>query len=97
MSTDGMGNVQEETFIAALSWNYAQFDNLGYSFMVIFKCLTQDGWVDTMYSIRDARDNGSTSLYFLFMNIGGAFGLMLLVLAVLQVELCYICAVQAQY
>jgi hypothetical protein len=66
------------------SFNYGltRFDNLIYSGIVIFQCITMEGWVDIMYMMQDSTEWYGTALYFLSVYIMGALFLMNVALAV---------------
>jgi len=43
-----------------------------------------DGWLDNLYTISDTKGSVSPSVYFVLLNLFGAFGCMILILAVLE-------------
>jgi hypothetical protein len=66
------------------------FDNIMYSVLTIFQCITLEGWTNIMYMCMDAT-TGWSFLYFIFLVFLGAFFLLNLALGVItEVRLCMI-------
>merc|ERR1719460_1492240 len=66
----------------SFNFGLTRFDNLIYSWVVIFQCITMEGWVDIMYMMQDAQDWYMSALYFVTVYIMGALFLMNVALAV---------------
>jgi hypothetical protein len=64
------------------NFGYTSFDNLGIASLLIFQCLTMEGWTPVMYALSDAT-SGWTALYFALLLMVGAWFLMNLVFAVI--------------
>ncbi|XP_052750950.1 muscle calcium channel subunit alpha-1-like isoform X3 [Galleria mellonella] len=62
------------------------FDNIGYSMLTVFQCITLEGWTDIMYAIADVKGNTWPWIYFVSMVIFGNFFVMNLILGVLSGE-----------
>ncbi|CAK1595367.1 unnamed protein product [Parnassius mnemosyne] len=62
------------------------FDNIGYSMLTVFQCITLEGWTDIMYHIADVKGNTWVWIYFVTMVIFGNFFVMNLILGVLSGE-----------
>jgi hypothetical protein len=71
-------NIKYDSF----NFGLTRFDNLIYSGIVIFQCITMEGWVDIMYMMQDATDWYLSALYFVTVYIMGALFLMNVALAV---------------
>ncbi|XP_041984282.1 muscle calcium channel subunit alpha-1-like isoform X2 [Aricia agestis] len=62
------------------------FDNIGYSMLTVFQCITLEGWTDIMYAISDVKGNTWVWIYFVTLVIFGNFFVMNLILGVLSGE-----------
>ncbi|XP_050671809.1 muscle calcium channel subunit alpha-1-like isoform X1 [Leptidea sinapis] len=86
-----VGNQCEEGQICKPYWegpNYGitNFDNIGYSMLTVFQCITLEGWTDIMYAIADVKGNTWVWIYFVTLVIFGNFFVMNLILGVLSGE-----------
>eukprot|EP01062_Namystynia_karyoxenos_P001518 TRINITY_DN1051_c0_g3_i1.p1 TRINITY_DN1051_c0_g3~~TRINITY_DN1051_c0_g3_i1.p1 ORF type:complete len:2258 (+),score=709.38 TRINITY_DN1051_c0_g3_i1:430-6774(+) len=61
---------------------YVHFDHIGTAWLVVFQCITMEGWVDQMYRVQDSWGQLSP-LYFIPLVILGSFFLLNLALAVI--------------
>merc|ERR1719387_2846039 len=64
------------------------FDHLPGALLVIFQCMTLEGWTDIMYVLQDAHSDGFTSLYFCVMIFMTNFFLLNIALAVIWEAFC---------
>jgi hypothetical protein len=71
-------SVQTEDY----NFQITRFDNLLRAIMVIFQCITMEGWVDVMYMLQDAHGDVFASCYFVLLIIFGSFFLLNVALAV---------------
>ncbi|XP_047540569.1 muscle calcium channel subunit alpha-1-like isoform X1 [Vanessa atalanta] len=62
------------------------FDNIGYSMLTVFQCITLEGWTDIMYAIANVKGNTWVWIYFVSLVIFGNFFVMNLILGVLSGE-----------
>ena len=64
------------------------FDNIFLSMLTVFVCITQEGWVDTMYWTFDVADENGYGfwIYYYILNVIGAQFMLNLVLGVLSGE-----------
>eukprot|EP01060_Flectonema_neradi_P021252 TRINITY_DN2879_c0_g1_i1.p1 TRINITY_DN2879_c0_g1~~TRINITY_DN2879_c0_g1_i1.p1 ORF type:complete len:2846 (+),score=449.60 TRINITY_DN2879_c0_g1_i1:87-8624(+) len=60
---------------------WANFDHVGSSFLVVMQCLTLDDWVTHMYNVQDGW-SPFAALYFVLLTLLGAYFILNLVLAV---------------
>jgi hypothetical protein len=60
---------------------FTSFDNLLWALLLIFQCVTLEGWTDIMYWVMDAT-SGFACIYFIILIFIGAFFLLNLALAV---------------
>eukprot|EP00755_Sulcionema_specki_P039239 Sspe_Gene.24208::Locus_9544_Transcript_1_1_Confidence_1.000_Length_4909::g.24208::m.24208/K04851/CACNA1D; voltage-dependent calcium channel L type alpha-1D len=63
-------------------YGYVSFDNIGWAFLVIFQCITLEGWVDQMYRVQDLW-GALAPAYFIPLVILGSFFIVNLALAVI--------------
>ncbi|CAD7929325.1 unnamed protein product [Amoebophrya sp. A120] len=63
-------------------YGITNFNNFLNSVIVIFQCITLEGWTDIMYMGQDAHSNDFAFIYFLFLVITGSFFLLNVALAV---------------
>ncbi|XP_068624737.1 muscle calcium channel subunit alpha-1-like [Battus philenor] len=68
------------------NYGITNFDNIGYSMLTVFQCITLEGWTDIMYAISDVKGNTWVWIYFVTMVIFGNFFVMNLILGVLSGE-----------
>ncbi|CAG5037441.1 unnamed protein product [Parnassius apollo] len=68
------------------NYGITNFDNIGYSMLTVFQCITLEGWTDIMYHIADVKGNTWVWIYFVTMVIFGNFFVMNLILGVLSGE-----------
>lgn len=64
------------------NFQITRFDHLLRAMMVIFQCITMEGWVDVMYMLQDAHGDVFASCYFVLLIIFGSFFLLNVALAV---------------
>ncbi|KAL3321146.1 Voltage-dependent L-type calcium channel subunit alpha-1C [Cichlidogyrus casuarinus] len=76
---------QPERYIGP-QYGYVSFDNIFYSMLTVFVCITMEGWTDTAYYITDSVGSWWPWLYFVSMILLGSFFVMNLVLGVLSGE-----------
>ncbi|CAG9569858.1 unnamed protein product [Danaus chrysippus] len=86
-----VGNHCEEGQICRDYWlgpnfGITNFDNIGYSMLTVFQCITLEGWTDIMYAIADVKGNTWVWIYFVSLVIFGNFFVMNLILGVLSGE-----------
>eukprot|EP00762_Andalucia_godoyi_P008681 ANDGO_00428.mRNA.1 Muscle calcium channel subunit alpha-1 len=65
------------------NFGITSFDNMGWALIVVFQCLTMEGWTQIMYFSQDAYA-GSTAIYFILIIFLGSFFLVQLTLAVVN-------------
>merc|ERR1719247_927336 len=65
-------------------YNYGltRFDDLGKALIVIFQCITMEGWVDVMYMVQDSGGYESAAVYFVCLFLLGSVFLLNVALAV---------------
>uniref|UniRef100_UPI00358ED82E voltage-dependent N-type calcium channel subunit alpha-1B-like n=1 Tax=Myxine glutinosa TaxID=7769 RepID=UPI00358ED82E len=63
-----------------------QFDNMLYSVLTVFQCITMEGWTDVLYYADDALGSTWNWLFFVPLIILGSFFMLNLVLGVLSGE-----------
>ena len=64
-------------------YGFTNFDNIGYAFLVIFQCITMEGWTEIMYTVQDVwGDLGC--FYFVMLVVLGSFFVLNLALAVIN-------------
>ncbi|XP_016402603.1 voltage-dependent L-type calcium channel subunit alpha-1S-like [Sinocyclocheilus rhinocerous] len=59
------------------------FDNLGFSMITVYQCITTQGWTDVLYWVNDAIGMEWPWLYFVTLILLGSFFILNLVLGVL--------------
>ncbi|CAG4985227.1 unnamed protein product [Colias eurytheme] len=69
-----------------INFGITNFDNIGYSMLTVFQCITLEGWTDIMYAIADVKGNTWVWIYFVTLVIFGNFFVMNLILGVLSGE-----------
>jgi hypothetical protein len=77
-----LNNFWEEVNHEAFMWGLTHFDTLACAFLVIFQCLTLEGWVDIMYLLQDAHGNEFAAIYFSLLIVLGSFFLLNITLAI---------------
>ncbi|KAL5108348.1 Voltage-dependent calcium channel type A subunit alpha-1 [Taenia crassiceps] len=68
------------------NFGITSFDNIGYSMLTVFQCITMEGWTDIMSSTDFAFGNRFNFYYFLTLIVIGSFFMLNLVLGVLSGE-----------
>nr|CUU99046.1 hypothetical transcript [Hymenolepis microstoma] len=68
------------------NFGITSFDNIGYSMLTVFQCITMEGWTDIMSSTDYAFGNRFNVYYFLTLIVLGSFFMLNLVLGVLSGE-----------
>lgn len=89
---DGFGNarftdkmlMRSATFLEDFNFGYSNFDNIGFAVLTGFQCVTMEGWSSVMYMLQDATSPQAVAIFFVLLEIFGAFGLVNIVLAVLS-------------
>ena len=64
------------------NYGITTFDNIMYSMMTVFQCITMEGWTDIMYAADDALGGTYNWIYFMALVIIGSFFMLNLVLGV---------------
>ena len=64
------------------NYGITSFDDIGHAFLLIFQCITLEGWTPIMYLVQQSL-TGWTFIYFLLLVFIGAFFLLNLALAVM--------------
>merc|ERR1719174_3426861 len=59
-----------------------RFDDLIRAYVVIFQCITMEGWVDVMYMVQDAFNDIVPAILFVFLLVFGSLFLLNIALAV---------------
>ncbi|XP_045539714.1 muscle calcium channel subunit alpha-1-like isoform X2 [Papilio machaon] len=80
------GQVCKESTWKGPNYGITNFDNIGYSMLTVFQCITLEGWTDIMYAIADVKGNTWVWIYFVTLVIFGNFFVMNLILGVLSGE-----------
>ncbi|XP_030634203.1 LOW QUALITY PROTEIN: calcium channel, voltage-dependent, L type, alpha 1S subunit, a [Chanos chanos] len=62
------------------------FDNLGFSMLTVYQCITTQGWTDVLYWVNDAIGMEWPWMYFVTLILLGSFFVLNLVLGVLSGE-----------
>lgn len=86
-------NLKSQAFI---DYGITSFDNILWSTATIFQCVTQSGWSAIMYNLNDTNKPYIVVIFFILLEIVGAFLLLNVVLAVLANALEKSEAVQVQ-
>ncbi|KAM7535463.1 hypothetical protein Aperf_G00000089211 [Anoplocephala perfoliata] len=68
------------------NFGITSFDNIGYSMLTVFQCITMEGWTDIMSSTDYAFGNRFNFFYFITLIVLGSFFMLNLVLGVLSGE-----------
>ncbi|XP_019396153.1 PREDICTED: voltage-dependent N-type calcium channel subunit alpha-1B isoform X2 [Crocodylus porosus] len=68
------------------NYGITNFDNILFSVLTVFQCITMEGWTDILYNTNDAAGNTWNWLYFIPLIIIGSFFMLNLVLGVLSGE-----------
>jgi len=63
---------------------YMNFDNMLWALLVVFQCMTMEGWTDIMYRVQDAYDFVAATLYFFLLIPLTSFFLLNVALAVVD-------------
>lgn len=71
--------------LANPNFGVTNFDTIFYSFLMVFQCVTLEGWTEIMYWIFDSF-SVYTFLYFVVLVVVGAFFLLNLTLAVIKAK-----------
>ncbi|KAJ9468458.1 Sodium channel protein 60E [Diplonema papillatum] len=66
-------------------FGYTNFDNVGSALLVVFQCLTLEGWTDIMYIIQDVSSDFGV-IYFILLILLGSYFILNLALAVINEE-----------
>lgn len=74
----------KSTEISAFNFRFTHFDNLPAALLVIFQCMTLEGWTDIMYMYQDAHSDDFASIYFIVMITLVSFFLLSVILAVIS-------------
>ncbi|KAI5607630.1 calcium channel, voltage-dependent, L type, alpha 1S subunit, a isoform X1, partial [Silurus asotus] len=61
----------------------SHFDNLGFSMLTVYQCITTQGWTDVLYWVNDALGMEWPWLYFVTLILLGSFFILNMVLGVL--------------
>mmetsp|Transcript_35025 Transcript_35025/g.89980 ORF Transcript_35025/g.89980 Transcript_35025/m.89980 type:complete len:1901 (+) Transcript_35025:285-5987(+) len=64
--------------------DHVHFDHIGGAFLLIFQCMTMEGWTDLMYYVQDAFGKPLAWTYFIIMVIVTSFLLLNVALAVVD-------------
>eukprot|EP00392_Amoebophrya_sp_AT5.2_P005420 g5429.t1 len=67
---------------ANFGYGITNFNNILNAVIVIFQCITMEGWTDIMYMSQDAHSNDFAFVYFCFLVVIGSFFLLNVALAV---------------
>eukprot|EP00755_Sulcionema_specki_P026896 Sspe_Gene.86705::Locus_57457_Transcript_2_3_Confidence_0.286_Length_6983::g.86705::m.86705 len=62
-------------------YKYANFDHVGHALLLVFQCVTLDGWITHAYAIEDGW-SPFASIFFIFLTMFGAYFFANLILAV---------------
>lgn len=73
---------EDEVFSETFNWGITRYDQLPAAFLVIFQCVTLEGWVDIMYMLQDADSKILGFAYFLLLIVLGSFFLLNVTLAI---------------
>jgi hypothetical protein len=68
------------------NYGITSFDNIIYSMLTVFQCITMEGWTTMMYYTNDSTGNRFNWIYFVPLIILGSFFMLNLVLGVLSGE-----------
>merc|ERR1719453_1562799 len=70
--------------VESFNWRKTHFDHLPAAFLVIFQCMTLEGWTDIMYMYQDAHSDAFATIYFIVMISLVSFFLLSVILAVID-------------
>lgn len=68
------------------NFGITSFDNIFFSMLTVFQCITMEGWTSVLYWTNDALGSGFNWIYFVPLIILGSFFMLNLVLGVLSGE-----------
>ncbi|XP_015795896.2 voltage-dependent calcium channel type A subunit alpha-1 isoform X5 [Tetranychus urticae] len=68
------------------NFGITSFDNIFFSMLTVFQCITQEGWTQVLYWMNDAMGTSWNWIYFVILIILGSFFMLNLVLGVLSGE-----------
>eukprot|EP00756_Hemistasia_phaeocysticola_P018451 Hpha_TRINITY_DN15595_c0_g2::TRINITY_DN15595_c0_g2_i1::g.108714::m.108714/K04842/SCN10A; voltage-gated sodium channel type X alpha len=71
------------------NFGFVHFDNVGTAWLVVFQCITLEGWVDQMYRVQDVW-GALSPLYFIPLVVLGSFFLLNLALAVIFEKFAFV-------
>ncbi|XP_024907040.1 voltage-dependent N-type calcium channel subunit alpha-1B [Pteropus alecto] len=80
------GDTQCREYWPGPNFGITNFDNILFSVLTVFQCITMEGWTDILYNTNDAAGNTWNWLYFIPLIIIGSFFMLNLVLGVLSGE-----------
>lgn len=72
--------MQDQSFI---DYGITNFNNVLWSMVTIFQCITLEGWSKIMYNLMDANSYGIVMVFFVSLIIIGSYFLLNVILAVL--------------
>ena len=75
---------ETEVNVAEFNYGITKFDNVIYSFISVFQCLTGEGWSFLMYLLWHTFSKPLVALYFVFLILFGVFFVLNLFLAVIK-------------
>jgi len=64
--------------------DFVNFDNLGAAFLLVFQCMTKEGWTDLMYHVQDGYGTWFARVYFITMIVLTSFFMLNIALAVVD-------------
>jgi len=64
--------------------DYMNFDNILWALLVVFQCMTMEGWTDIMYRVQDSYDFIAATIYFFLLIPLTSFFLLNVALAVVD-------------
>ncbi|OAF66841.1 Mitochondrial folate transporter/carrier, partial [Intoshia linei] len=68
------------------NYGITSFDNIFYSMLTVFQCITMEGWTTILYNTNNVVGTSANFLYYIIIIILGSFFLLNLVLGVLSGE-----------
>merc|ERR1711871_1396027 len=80
---DGNDVQGQPTNTADFNFRLTHFDHLPGAFLVVFQCMTCEGWTDIMYMLQDAHNDYFASVYFCLLILLTSFFLLNVALAVM--------------
>lgn len=81
-----MTDLYVDSVSLSLNLGITNFDNIFSAFLVIFQCITMEGWTDMMYIFMDAINPYFVKFYFISCVIICSFFLLNLTVAVMLME-----------